>query len=838
MQLFTREEAQIRTVDIKEIPLEIHKVRYTNESGYIIVTVAWNEHLKTLFPNLDLGYNQHTYVPNDTVGLKGNLGYVPSEGETIIGVGLTVDSESKQYGVTLSAKQLYAERLANYNANGELVMNEKFTTIDNVAKFLANVCKIRGWKETSIANLFRAFQTAKNISEFECMTTLTKAVEKGEDAFISMFANVPLTPKKREVLPLLYQEWKKNLNAQNIQSQLASFEFTASESAKLLAYFGNAVIERLTHNPYEAIAVGGIGWSKADKMAEKIGIPLNDKRRIISGVEAFYRETTSTSGNTLLNARDTYTALIEKFRLTSDEDKRLLLGYLTTEFERGVAFHLYPFIDKEGKTANYFTNDNDYKVEFFLAKCLVEMNKNGRQISPQQIDKVRDIINKKEKLRNGTLVDLDPSQHRAIETCLNAPVSILTGGAGCGKTTILKRLIECAMRLGFKIEMCSPTGKAAKRMTESVAINGVEAKTIHSLLGYRDKSSKEKTVSGQADEGSIFQHNASNPLPADWLFVDESSMTDVYLAQSLLKAMKKGARVTFIGDPNQLPSVSKGCFFFDIIDSDRFNVARLTKTHRQADGNDINDVAHAILKGSAKELKLNSRQNVIAKNYDSLLEAQKGNTKTQADVNEIISDDLVDAYQKLVKQYGIENVQVLTPVRQKNSPLSSNILNPILRSKVLYTHQTELVKGDRVIGTKNNKVFRNGEVGTVTYVDIDNKILSVLFDGEDEAKNCFEFKKNLDFAYAITCHKSQGSEYKHVLIPLSNSDIFMLDRNWLYTAVTRGKEKVYLFGQSKAITMAVRKQSTRRLTLLRYLLKGLRQVRPSQKVQGQMPIFS
>ena len=148
----------------------------------------------------------------------------------------------------------------------------------------------------------------------------------------------------------------------------------------------------------------------------------------------------------------------------------------------------------------------------------------------------------------------------------------------------------------------------------------------------------------------------------------------------------------------------------------------------------------------------------------------------------------------------------------------------------MHTHEKGFVKGDRVIGMKNNKVFRNGEMGTVVFIDKFDKILSVLFDGENEPKNCFNEQGSLTYAYAITTHKSQGSECKHVLIPMSMSDVFMLNRNWFYTAVTRGKEMVYLYGQRKAIAMSVFKQSTRRKTTLRYLLKGAKAIKPSTKV--------
>lgn len=830
MMLFSREDANIQHTTVQEIPLVVDKVRfYKDDTGFIILTVKWSNELEKLFPKLDLGVNQYNYKDNTSVGVKGKLGYRPAEGETIIGVGLSVAEQSKEYGTTLEAKQLYAERLSSFDENGNVILNEKFTNFDNLSSFLSTTCKTKNLGKTTLIKILEKVSKHLNLSEFDTIKTLTECVQRGEEDFIEKISNA-VTVKQLESLKKLHNAWAANLHVQNLLNQLFDFGFSQSEADKIIKHFGNGAVEILKKNPYEAIAVGGIGWSKADLLGQKVGISPTDPRRIISGIEAYYRETTMNSGDTLLPARETFKILAqEKFRLQPSE-YRVLQNYMTKEFEKGERYRLYPFLDKNNEQVNYFTNRNDWDNESFIAKKLVELNTRGRQFSKADLEKCSDIINKQEKLRNGTLVTLDPSQIKAIYTCLSQPVSLLTGGAGCGKTTILKRLIECACRLGMKVMLCSPTGKAAKRMTESVDMNGIVAQTIHSTLRYKSKSSDEKVKSGQADANSIFEHHRHNPLAADWIFVDESSMTDIYLAKSLLDAIAVGARVTFIGDPNQLPSVQKGCFFFDIIDSGAFATGKLTVTHRQANGNDINDVAHAILKNDVKALDLKNRRNVYYRSYDALLDPAQGGTFSQSELNHKIVEDLTDDYAKLVKQFGIENVQVLTPARQKHNPLSSEALNLQLRARIMHTHEKGFVKGDRVIGMKNNKVFRNGEMGTVVFIDKLDKILSVLFDGENEPKNCFNEQGSLTYAYAITTHKSQGSECKHVLIPMSMSDVFMLNRNWFYTAVTRGKEMVYLYGQRKAIAMSVFKQSTRRKTTLRYLLKGAKAIKPSTKV--------
>lgn len=811
----------------KELPIIVAKVnKFFPETGRALIRIQWTEELSKAFPNQELGFNPYSKKLNTHVGLNAIFTTEPNPNEKFIAVNLEF-SKMTEWGAEFTAKQVYPPALSSFDEHGNVILNEEYNKFENLAKFISSVANVNGVKEKGILKVLMAWQQSLQETEYKTIETLTKMIKDNPEQFIQTTLNLVGGKKlNEEAITTIAEQWRTNLHRQNIQQELLQMGFSFSESNQLIDVMGNTVIERLSKNPYESIAIKRIGWQKADEIGKKLGIPPTDKKRIISGIEAFYRSQTMTSGDTLLHAAEFAKEMVSRFKLTP-EQAPLVYQYMKEAFESGEHYRLYPFIDsKTNAPVNYFTNRDDFANEYYLAKRLVMLNKEGYQIDASRLSLCKPIIEAEEVLKNGRKVKLDPSQTKAIETCLSAPVSVLTGGAGMGKTTILKRLIMCAMRLNMKVLLCSPTGKAAKRMTESVNIQNIKAETIHTTLGFKEKSDDAKVKSGQSGMGSIFKYNEELPLPADWIFVDESSMTDVYLAKSLVSAIRMGARVTFIGDPNQLPSVQKGCFYFDLIESGYFATAKLTKTHRQADGNDIIDVAYAILNRDVKGLKLHHRKNVYYRNYDALKEAMVGGDYDQKKVNQQIVVDLVNDYAKLVKEFGIENVQVLLPKRKDTSILSTEYLNLRLRERVMRTSEDAFQVGERVIGVKNNPIFRNGEVGTIMYIG--DKMLSILFDGETEPRNCYEHKDKLTFAYAITVHKSQGSEYKHVLIVMSDSDQFMLDCNWFYTAITRGKEMVYILGQEKAIRSATLKQSTRRLTTLRYLLKGLKAVKPSQ----------
>lgn len=778
--------------------ISFFKASDTQSNGYIIIKARQNEHLLKWFPQIQA---HPSYSPQKPITIKGNCYTEILKDEDFFASGLKFGED--KYGIHIEADNLMPKYVKDQ-------LEESKGDINTLAKFIGAL-GVKGVRETRALQILKKFSDLTQLKSNEVSEYLTNLVKKDDkDDFIQSLSKV--YPPNLKNLPDLWEKWKSQLDTQMVRMHLMSFNLREGEIKKIVEHFGQDAIQIIKENPYRLITIARVGFKRADRIAEQSGFAKTDPRRMFGGICAYFAEKTNMTGDTLLPVSDTFSELCEFMGYSEIEHKKLFRAEFIKHLKDGKAIKCIPLIEN-GVKNKHFTLNSDFSIEFDLMNKLNDIKKQGRVLTESELERCKVFLNPKEKLNNGAIIQLDPSQINAISTVLASPVSALTGGAGCGKTTILKRLVNCAKALKMTIALCAPTGKAAKRMTESIN-SGLTAQTIHSQFKLKGEQSQLHIASG---ESSALLSGRDN-LNIDWLFIDESSMIDIYMASAILKHIRPNTRITFIGDPQQLPSVGKGCFFFDFIESGQFPIARLTKTHRQADGNDINDVAHAVLRNNPKELKLSQRQNVKYYGYDYL----EQESVPQYDVNVNIAKDIIKQYVKLVRQHGIQNVQVLTPSRKAGHPLSSDSLNVSLRSELHNRQGDAFEEGDRVMGIKNNPVFRNGEVGTI--VSKGEQTLYVLFDGDIEARECYEYEGFLQFGYAITVHKSQGSEYKHVLIPLSRSDVFMLNRNWLYTAITRGKEFVHLFGQKMPITMAVRKQSTRRNTMLRHLLNGAKPI--------------
>lgn len=805
-----KDSANTKTAQVLSVATKINY--YNNgangKSSYIILLAKCNETILKLFPEL---HNTQQFDPKkDAISFKGTCYTEVFVGDEFIATGLSLSKD--KYGYCITADSIMPKHVQ--------LSLEEAGDMEGLARFIGSLGAY-GIKVVRARQILAKYAYQSKKDDAEVVKFLTNLVKMNDEAaFHEAFKKVI---KIERTLSELWKNWREQQMVQAVKMQLAKYNLTDYEIHVIVKQFGENAIPVIEENPYRLITIARVGFKRADRIAELVGLSKTDTKRMFGGICAYYADKTNMSGDTLLDANDTFAELCEFMGYEKNEEKRLFKQQFKKWLNESAAMKLFP-IPMQSEIHNCFTLSSDFEVEQAIMKNLLMLKSNGMKLSDKQISDCQQFIDNDEVLKNGARIQLDPSQKEAIKTVLHSPVSALTGGAGCGKTTILKRLVLCALRSKMTIALCSPTGKAAKRMTESIGIEGLTATTIHSLFKLKGDNSQAKIASGEAS--ATLESGSTDVKLIDWLFIDESSMIDMYMANAILKNVRPDTRITFIGDPQQLPSVGKGCFFFDFIESGQFPIARLTKTHRQADGNDINDVAHAVLTNNPSALKLTTRQNVSYRNYDYL--EKEG--VLQHDVNSRIANDLVNHYIRLVRTYGIENVQVLTPSRQSQQPLSSNSLNFALRYALHNRREEGFALNDRVMGIKNNPAFRNGEVGTVVHVS--DESLLVRFDGEAQARDCKEYEKWLTFGYAITVHKSQGSEYKHVLIPLSRSDIFMLNRNWLYTAITRGKEFVHLFGQNMPISMAVRKQSTRRNTLLRHLLNG---IKPTQTAIVQSP---
>jgi len=536
----------------------------------------------------------------------------------------------------------------------------------------------------------------------------------------------------------------------------------------------------IQENPYKlAEDVTGVGFKIADEIAHKVGIHMDSDFRIRSGI-LYVLQQASLEGHTylpkeLLTRRacellEVDTDAVEKHYMDMTIDRKLVMK----QTEDQVQIYASTFYYMELNVAVMLRELN---VKYDFSETAVE----------QRIRKIEELSDLK----------LDEMQHIAVVEAVRSGLLVITGGPGTGKTTTINTIIQFFESEGMDISLAAPTGRAAKRMSETT---GYEAKTIHRLL----------ELSGGMDEHAGFERNEQNPLETDVLIIDEMSMVDITLIHNLLKAVVAGTRVILVGDVNQLPSVGPGCVLKDIIDSHACNVVRLNRIFRQASESDIIVNAHKINRGEPVVLDNKSRDFFFLKRYDA---------------NVIISICIQLIQQKLPKYVNAEpfDIQVLTPMRkgllgvERLNTILQQYLNPPDAKKAEHEHgQTIFRVGDKVMQIKNNYqaewevrsrynipiekglgVF-NGDMGLVREINTFSETLTVEYEEGRMVEYPFKELDQLELAYAITIHKSQGSEYPAVIIPLLTGPRMLMNRNLLYTAVTRARKCVALVGDEKA----------------------------------------
>lgn len=558
--------------------------------------------------------------------------------------------------------------------------------------------------------------------------------------------------------------WADQKEVRSLMIFLQGHGISATFAVKIYKVYGSRAIEVIQENPYRlADDIWGIGFKTADRIAQAMGIPGNDPRRARSGLLFTLNEATNDGHCFLPKGRlmelageilsivpvlleDQIPSLIldEKVVL---EDERVYLASLYYA-EKGVAANIRRLCDHASSFAGINT---EIAVPWACARMRL---------------------------------DFAPEQHEAIKTALRHPLTIITGGPGTGKSTILKALLLILTAKGATVQLAAPTGRAAKRMNEAT---GQEARTIHRLLEF--------------DPGIMgFKRNADHPLKMDFLVVDEASMMDVALANALLRAVPSQASVLLVGDVDQLPSVGPGSVLADIIESQKVPVICLTRIFRQGPGSLISLNAARIKRGEALDLQ---------PEYKGLKDFYCIFRETPEEVeNEILGL----CRQRLPQKYGldpIQDIQVLTPMRRgligtENLNIRlQEVLNPHGRPVGSANHPFR--KGDKVMQIKNNydKEVFNGDLGLVNGGDFEEQLITVNFDGRIITYEFSELNE-LVLAYAVTVHKSQGSEYPCVVMPVHTSHYLLLQRNLLYTGVTRGKRMVVLVGTRKALGIAIR----------------------------------
>ncbi|MDO4453009.1 MAG: ATP-dependent RecD-like DNA helicase [Eubacteriales bacterium] len=560
---------------------------------------------------------------------------------------------------------------------------------------------------------------------------------------------------------------------------LQKYGISTTTGAKIYQRYKEKMYQVIQENPYRmAEEITGIGFKMADEIAARVGIHLDSDYRIKCGI-SYCLQQAAAEGHIYLPKKILMDRAGELLGLLEEQMEKHLMDLA---IERKVIIK-----EKEGNVIIY--GSSYYFMELQIAKKLYDLNV-SEEIAPEQIQKKIDVIEKK----NHTV--LDELQKKAVLEAVRTGVLILTGGPGTGKTTTINAMIDYFEMEGLEVMLAAPTGRAAKRMSEAT---GRTAQTIHRLL-------EVSAISDESQERGIFGKGEEDPIETDVLIIDEMSMVDIYLMKALLSAVMVGTRLILVGDINQLPSVGPGSILKDLIQSQCLNVVRLNKIFRQATQSDIIVNAHKINRGEKIILDNKSRDFFFLKREDA---------------NVIISVVLTLILKKMPRYVGADpfDIQVLTPMRkgllgvERLNRILQEYLNPKAESKREREHGDGLFReGDKVMQIKNNYQIEwevrgnygipiekgagvfNGDMGIVREINLFAETMTVEFDEKRFVEYPFKQLDELELSYAVTVHKSQGSEYPAVVIPLMTGPRMLMTRNLLYTAVTRARKCVTLVG--------------------------------------------
>lgn len=574
---------------------------------------------------------------------------------------------------------------------------------------------------------------------------------------IERLYEVPGISKKR--VEKIRESWEKQKDIKNVMLFLQGFGVSTAYAAKIYRQYGKESIDNVKENPYRlADDIWGIGFKTADGIARKMGYEMNDERRLRSGL-IYTLNQLADEGHCYAEEEQ----LIATAKQLLEADEECIRTAMTHAIETedlmldGTAIYLPPFYYAECGTANRLNT-------------LVHTKEAG-SIFTARFDLA--------KLQRETGIEYDEVQVEAIRQAIASKVMVLTGGPGTGKTTTTKAIIAALQSAGMRILLAAPTGRAAKRMSEAT---GMEVKTIHRLLEYNPQDG--------------YKRNDENPLEGDALIVDECSMIDIILMNNLTKALPTTMRLVLVGDIDQLPSVGAGNVLRDIIDSGVIPVVRLTRIFRQAQSSRIVMSAHAINRGCFPDIS-------NGQHTDFFFMKQEEPEKVAETIVSLVRDRLPKAYRQ-----PNANIQVLTPMQR--GVVGAANLNVALQQAL--NHNTAALvrggytfkEGDRVMQLRNNydKDVYNGDLGYVRSVDMEERTLTVDFDGQMVEYEASELDE-LTLAYATTIHKSQGSEYPIVVMPVLMTHYVMLQRNLIYTGITRAKKICVLVGQTKALAYAI-----------------------------------
>ena len=582
---------------------------------------------------------------------------------------------------------------------------------------------------------------------------------------IERLLEVPRLGKKR--MEKIRDSWEKQKDIKEVMVFLQGYGVSTAFAAKIYRKYEKESIAKVKENPYQlADDIWGIGFNTADSIASKMGYEKNDPRRCRSGILYALNELAE-DGHVYAEPNQ----LVEAATKLLDAEEAPVRQALATMIETkdviadNDVIYLPPFYHAENGSAKR------------LQSLLADTSLFNSDIAAEPEAEYG--------VKSGGIV-YDEVQQAAIQKALDSKVMVLTGGPGTGKTTTTQGIIAAFKARHMSILLAAPTGRAAKRMTEAT---GMEAKTIHRLLEYNPMDG--------------YKRNNENPLEGDALIVDECSMIDILLFYNLMKAIPSNMRLILVGDIDQLPSVGAGNVLRDIIDSQQISVVRLTRIFRQAQSSRIVMNAHAINAGQFPNIK-----NGLDTDFFFI---------NQEDADEMVKLIIGLVRERLPKKYGYppKEIQVLTPMQRGTVGAGNlnielqNALNPtgLSLTRGGYTFR----QGDKVMQIRNNydKNVFNGDIGYITAVDTNERTLTVTFDSRLVEYDITELDE-IVLAYAVTIHKSQGSEFPVVVMPVTMKHFVMLQRNLIYTGITRAKKICVLVGTTKALAYAIHNQTVSR----------------------------
>lgn len=607
---------------------------------------------------------------------------------------------------------------------------------------------------------------------------------------------------KKKLAPIV-ESFNENMGVRNIIISLSPYGISPRLCMKIYRKYSYAAMDVIKNNPYQLVEdINGIGFKVADEIAKKLGFDMNSEFRIKEGI-LFVLKNSVMNGHTFLPEGN---LIYESSKLLGVEGEKIEEIIYELALDRKIV------CEKYGDMYVIYL-EKYYRAEVNVCRHIINLCTREFRDVDMDIDEELEILQEDEG------IDLAIAQKQAVKSVFNNGIMVLTGGPGTGKTTTINTMIKLLEMSGKTVALAAPTGRAAKRMTETT---GKEAKTIHRLL----------EMAFDTDDRLVFTKSDEEPIDADVMIVDEASMIDIFLMEHLLNAIGDESRLVIVGDADQLPSVGAGNVLKDIIDSGVCCVVRLTEIFRQAQKSDIVTNAH----------RINHGEDIVAN--------RKGgdfyfiNKESEAEILEEIKSLVSGRLEKFYKVDSVKDMQILSPMRKGLCGVNS--MNEVLQ-EVLNPHkekrlEVELLKkvyrvGDKVMQKKNNYSRKwsnergtdsgegvyNGDIGYIYHIDKNEKMIYVLFDETKIFKYPFDELDELEHSYCTTVHKSQGSEFPVVIMPMTSGPIMLLNRNLLYTAITRAKKLVVVVGMKKYMDrMISNNRSNERYSNLGHKLKSYR----------------